>query len=116
MGYTDKDRQREYCRVWVKKRRDRFFSGKSCSVCGSSEDLVIHHENPGEKINHRIWSWTDTRRSAEIAKCVILCKKCHIEHHAQEKRKYIHGTITMYQKHKCRCELCREANRKRGRT
>lgn len=31
-----------------------------------------------QKINHRVWSWAEARREAELAKCQILCHDCHV--------------------------------------
>ena len=79
MGYKDPDRQREYARKWVAKRRSDFFADKSCVVCGSTEELELDHVDPRLKVSHSIWSWRRERREAEIAKCQILCRKHHVE-------------------------------------
>jgi hypothetical protein len=107
MSYKNKEKQREYCKEWVKTRRMSFFSGKKCFRCGSTENLVLHHRNPEEKEGHCIWSWAESRRLREIEKCDILCKKCHIEHHAKLLEKNVHGTDTMYNKG-CRCTECKK--------
>src|SRR5207253_4123712 len=42
-----------------------------------SSDLQFHHRTPAEKLSHRIWSWSEARIRAELAKCVLLCAVCH---------------------------------------
>lgn len=81
MPYKDKNKARSYQANWIRNRRQIFFEDKSCLVCGSNENLVLHHRNPEEKESHKIWSWSDKRRFAEIAKCDVLCQNCHIEVH-----------------------------------
>ncbi|MEM1416560.1 MAG: HNH endonuclease [Myxococcota bacterium] len=58
-------------------RRARFFAGKSCVKCGSVERLELDHIDPAQKVTHSIWSWSQARREAEIAKCQVLCRRCH---------------------------------------
>ena len=58
--------------------------GQVCVHCGSADDLVFHHRNPDEK-SFSI-SGDGGRRKiekilAEIAKCDVLCRKCHATHH-----------------------------------
>jgi 5-methylcytosine-specific restriction endonuclease McrA len=86
MPYEDKDKQREFQRNWVAKRRADWFSNKSCVRCGSQEDLQIDHIDPKTKShllkslhNNAIWSWSEKRREDELAKCQVLCDPCHKE-------------------------------------
>lgn len=115
MPYATREIQREYQRIWVAKNRADYMTGKSCVICGSTQDLEVDHIDPERKVSHRIWSWSADRRSAELAKCQILC----VEHHKQKTRAQRpipeHGTVSRYSSkaHKCRCELCRKANRER---
>lgn len=39
-----------------------------CSICGSTENLLIHH------IDHN-------RRNNDVSNLLVLCKRCHQEHH-----------------------------------
>ena len=107
--YKNKQKQREYAREWVAKRRREFFENRKCKTCGKITSLQLHHVNRKEKEGHAIWSWSKERREAEIAKCIILCSECHIELHAKEKRILEHGTCVMYRKG-CRCRLCKDAH------
>jgi hypothetical protein len=103
--FADRSVQREYQRVWIARRRAEWFAGKVCTRCGSSQDLELHHEDKGSKVSHRIWSWSQARRDAELAKCSPVCHDCHSSHHAAEKMR--HG-VSRY-KAGCRCEVCRAA-------
>ena len=108
--YKDrKEYMRPYQKEWVAKRRSEFFKDKKCEKCGSIEKLVIHHVNPKEKEANSIWSWSQKRREAELAKCVIWCEKCHIEHHAAilRNKEITHGTAGGYWRG-CRCSMCRK--------
>ena len=109
MPYKDQNKQREYQRSWIQQRRDCFLMEKKCELCGSTENLNLHHRNPKEKISHSFWSWSSDRMKKELAKCDILCISCHQKIH--HPRNVTHGCITMYKRYQCRCEECRTANR-----
>lgn len=79
MPMATPEAQREYQRLWIAKRRSDFFTDKSCVKCGATTELELDHVNPKLKVTHAIWSWSLVRREAEIAKCQILCHKCHKE-------------------------------------
>lgn len=108
MPIADPDARRRYQREWVARRRAEFFADKCCLRCGAAAGLELHHFVPGEKVHHAIWSWSEKRRQEEIAKCVVLCRDCHTEYHAETLRR--HGTRGRYERG-CRCEPCREAKR-----
>ncbi len=112
--FSSREKRNEYTREWKSRRRKSFFDNKECCVCGSTENLELHHRDPSKKISHRIWSWGDERRLAEIDKCDILCKSCHGNHHHRELRgkervPLVHGTAQGYWHKKCRCNLCTSA-------
>jgi hypothetical protein len=82
MPMATKELQREYTRKWVAARRAAFFKDKSCVKCGSIERLELDHIDPKQKrrkSDHALWSWTEHKRNEEIAKCQVLCHKCHLE-------------------------------------
>ena len=108
--YKDPNKQREFQRIRVSKKRSSYLFGKICKKCGSSIDIQVHHRDKSEKEDHRIWSWSDERIKKELSKCDFLCKKCHIELHSNELKKPItHGTRSGYAYKGCRCSLCKEA-------
>jgi hypothetical protein len=87
MPYKDKDEQRAFQRDWLQNRKDKFFKGKRCKKCSSTEDLQLHHRDPSIKIDHHIWSWAPERFWREVKKCDILCRDCHEEHNAEVESK-----------------------------
>jgi hypothetical protein len=108
MPYTDKKKQLEYQRKWMAERRKSFFINKKCEKCDSTINLELHHVDPNEKENHRIWSWSEERRLKELEKCVVWCRDCHEKYHSKLKEKPItHGTARGYKKG-CRCVLCKK--------
>ena len=114
MPYVNKKTQSEYQRQWRQKRR-LYWIGKNgpCKVCGGSEDLEVDHVNPCDKSMNpsQIWSMCEGKRTEELSKCQVLCKKCHRKKTLNEMKKTKHGKLWMYQKYGCRCSLCRDAKR-----
>src|SRR5262249_42011780 len=47
--------------------------------------LEFHHFDPFDKISHRVWSWAPAKRDAELAKCIILCQRCHVQRHREDR-------------------------------
>lgn len=111
MAYKNYEAQKAYQRAWVAKRRASFFKDKCCQWCHAREDLELHHLDPERKENHAIWSWGEKRRETEIAKCIVLCKPCHVRAHSEVRRleaelRNPHGTRNRYDLG-CRCPDCR---------
>jgi 5-methylcytosine-specific restriction endonuclease McrA len=106
---TKRRRQRE----WIANRRKQWIDENGpCVICGSLVDLQVDHINPTEKVSHRVFSWSKERREVELAKCQVLCFRCHRNKTTSDCRTYfprpvnhIHGTTTEYRRG-CRCELC----------
>lgn len=93
---------RGYQREWMARRRAEWLTGKCCVDCGSTENLELHHRDPGQKTTHRIWSWSEERRLAETAKCDLLCNACHNGRHGKVAA---HGGERRYRRG-CRCDAC----------
>jgi hypothetical protein len=113
MPYNDKQKQREYQRLWYNKRRADWLSDKSCVICGSTERLEVDHIDPRQKVRHNIWSYSEARRQEELDKCQVLCWEHHNEKTARDNNipvAYTHGTRNMYGRHGCRCDECKAAN------
>lgn len=104
--YKDPERQREYQRRWMSERRAKYFEGKTCAVCGTSENLELDHVDPHLKISHRIWSWKWDRILEETSKCQILCQKHHQEKTWSHLGEVRCGTVRSYRRG-CRCDSCR---------
>lgn len=111
MPKATREEQRDYQRQWMAQRRAAWLEGKACGQCGATSDLQIHHRDPAQKVTHALWSWREARRLDELAKCDILCRPCHEEHHAQQTRR--HGTVSRYSKG-CRCGLCTVAKARKN--
>lgn len=112
MPHTPETRARDYQKM--KDRRALFFDGKQCASCGTIEQLELDHIDPSLKEGHKIWSWTQTKREAELAKCQVLCKACHLvktkrDLSEMKLRPIQHGTAYAYKRRECRCSACRLA-------
>lgn len=120
MPYTDWNKQREYQKLWVAKRKQEFFAENNyCVECGSNYKLELDHKDPTKKVSHRIWSWSDRRRNEELEKCQVLCRNCHRnktnKQNNQGRDRIKHGTVHAYRYYNCKCISCLEANRDRVR-
>ena len=112
MPYKNKEAQIAYQVQWMKNRRDLWLKDNGpCRECGSCENLEVHHTNPDEKEEHRIWSWSDKRRSEELSKCRVLCQSCHRkETREQVRTPLVHGTLNGYLHKRCRCAQCTQVH------
>lgn len=111
MAYTG-DQKREYQRKWIAERRAAWFKGKTCVICGSSEELELDHVDRKTKITNRIWSWAKERQEVELAKCQVLCHTHHLAKTVEENTFVApHGTWQRYHsvRHSCRCHPCKDA-------
>lgn len=105
MPYADRQKQVEYQRQWVAKRRAEWLAENGpCVRCGSAESIEIDHKDAFEKVSHRIWSWSKEKRDAELAKCQVLCRPCHHTKTGEDNGWGMHGS-SGYQRG-CRCSLC----------
>ena len=111
MPFKNKDQQRAYMRQWIRSRRQRWLNENGpCAKCGSSEKLEVDHIDPAQKVEHRVWSWSEERRNAELAKCQVLCEACHAAKTVEQRpRVAFHGSAGMYGAG-CRCAQCRKGN------
>lgn len=79
MPYKDRAQRAAYQNAWKKQRRDVWFAENGpCVDCGSWDELRLDHVDPASKIDHKIWTWSEVRRLAELAKCVVRCFSCHV--------------------------------------
>ena len=110
----------EYMKTrWQQRRKAAIeFLGGKCVVCDTTENLQFDHIVPATKDGTvaRMSSLSEEVFWREIDKCQLLCKDCHeaktkVERaeKAAELRKELtlHGTGSMYQREKCRCEICK---------
>jgi hypothetical protein len=78
--YKDPNMRRLYARLWFRERRARLLSGASCQVCGTTENLELHHLDRSRKRTHKLASRTATFVADELKVCTWLCA----EHHREE--------------------------------
>ena len=80
MTYKDPDKQREYQRNWMARRRSSWLEANGpCVKCGSWDNLEVDHVDPSAKTMHSsaIWSRAKSVQEKELAKCQVLCYSCH---------------------------------------
>ena len=107
----DPNARRRYHREWIAQRRSEFFADRRCVDCGSNERLELDCRDTATKVSHRIWSWSDARREAELAKYEVRCALCRRKRLAAEQTR--HGTRGRYEKG-CRCDACKAAKAHRN--
>jgi len=87
MSYKNPEDQKRKVYELYHERRDAFFHGKVCDTCGTSENLALHHPDKTTKVgpSTNIWLMRESKRTAELAKCVVRCNSCHAAHHNRER-------------------------------
>lgn len=74
--------QKQYQKNYYRRKRDEAISalGGVCSQCGSRENLEFDHikHTSKEASVSKIIKCGDERLSAELSKCQVLCKECHL--------------------------------------
>lgn len=86
--------------------------GGKCVTCGSTDSLEFDHVDPKQKsfdIGKRLAGMAIPRLEAELAKCQLLCGKCHSDKSILDHghKPWRHGTLSGYRY--CRWDLCRRA-------
>jgi len=105
MAYKDKEKQKEYQRKWIAKKRLTIDLNKhyrdikrnflkdikdklSCMHCDESENICLdfHHRDPSSKVKSVsqmvVFKFSDEKILEEIDKCDVICANCHRKHHA----------------------------------
>jgi len=77
-----KEEQRRYQNEWVKRRRLEWIKENGpCVKCGTWSNLQVDHKVNLEKeiATRSLWSLSpkNPQRVKELAKCQVLCRKCH---------------------------------------
>ena len=106
MPYKNKNKQKEYQRIWARKRMESIvnktnqrrreykiklvqIAGGKCSRCGYDkcmDALAFHHKKGSEKeggVGKLISNIGWKKLKKEIEKCELLCANCHFEHHSK---------------------------------
>lgn len=89
MSTDRKEYMRSYLKRWyvevVAPRRSKWFEENGpCKNCGSWDRLELDHIDRDTKVHHAIWTWSEQRRTEELAKCQPLCYSCHKKKSVQE--------------------------------
>lgn len=90
--------------------------GGCCKLCGSKTKLEFDHILPNTKKANitALLCGSRSKLEKELAKCQLLCRKCHVKKTATDLGRKIakgtHGTLSSYRY--CKCKLCREAKTK----
>lgn len=106
--------------AWYMRRRyqaNRLWAieqlGGKCVHCGATDKLEFDHLDRSEKEDTVANLLRGRGRKAlakELARCQLLCKKCHKRKHEPP-----HGTRSRYTNRGCRCDDCRNASNKYNR-
>lgn len=105
--YKDPEKQRAYQRERLAKARRDWIKENGPCWCGSTTKLEVDHMDPSKKTDHKVWSWSPSRRAKELEKCQVLCKKHHQEKTLSQIKRTTHGETRMYDLG-CRCDKCRD--------
>lgn len=76
MAHNDLSRARDMEKR-NRRRAEWIVTHGPCVECESSEHLEVDHIDPLQKVSHCVWSWSEVKRNIELAKCQVLCYKCH---------------------------------------
>ncbi len=82
---------RKYQRSWVAKRRNEWIAANGpCALCGSWDRPEVDHIDPTQKKMEpaRVWGLSLAKRLEELAKCQVLCHKCHAKKSALERHQF----------------------------
>lgn len=84
--------------------------GGKCVLCGSINKLQFDHRNPDEKVFTigSKWSYSIEYLKPELDKCQLLCSDCHKQKNKIDNGEAVHGSISMYRYHRCRCDECKK--------
>jgi hypothetical protein len=112
-----------YMAAYMKAQYDRRHAaavaqlGGHCARCEVTDDLQFDHIDPSTKTMTiaKMWTASEVRFQAELAKCQLLCVRHHLEKTLAERGftagKGRHGTAASYRY--CgppKCEACKLAN------
>ena len=109
------ERKREWAALRRAERRAFAYQhlGGVCRLCKGDNGLEIDHvDRHSKRCNvSALWTHSEKRFLRELKKCQLLCKDCHLKKSIKERYpERQHGTVAMYGRGRCRCDLCREAS------
>jgi 5-methylcytosine-specific restriction endonuclease McrA len=109
-----------YMKRWYDRRHAEATAalGGHCARCPATEDLQFDHIDPAAKTMTiaKMWTASEARFQAELAKCQLLCRPHHLEktlaERGQTAARGTHGTLSAYRY--CgppKCSSCRAVKR-----
>lgn len=78
MPYRSPEEQRQYQRIWIQRRRAKWFEGKSCERCGEDNyDRLAVESQIGERLP-KLWSRSVLKREKILTKhnAIVVCRRC----------------------------------------
>src|SRR5580704_3746710 len=100
----------KYMKAWYARRRAVAIEklASKCIRCGSIENLQFDHVNPATKLMavSKMWTASEVRFQAELAKCQLLCEDCHKEKTLSEISVPHGGGVSG--KKNCPCRPCKQ--------
>jgi hypothetical protein len=111
---------RGYMKAWYDRRHTEAIEklGGHCAKCPITDGLQFDHIDPATKTMTiaKMWTASEVRFQAELAKCQLLCPPHHLEKSLAERNQRsargTHGTVSAYVY--CgppKCEACKAAKR-----
>lgn len=95
MPFKNRAQSLAYKKAFRAARREQYLADKACVHCGSTSNLEVDHINPEEKeyrINN-IWTRSEDIRTAELAKCQVLCHLCHRKKTKEQRQKLTNADL-----------------------
>lgn len=94
MALKDREEYNAYMRKYLRERHVRRRAaaveqlGGKCVDCGNDELLEFDHVDPATKeYNFTFATLSETKLQAELVKCVLRCRGCHMEKSKLDNRK-----------------------------
>ncbi len=110
MAHTKETRARAYAKMRM-LREEWLAKEGPCVSCGTWKQLEMDHIKSTDKEASTVWSWKAERREAELAKCQVLCKSCHLRKTSWTRLSRVTHSLSMYQIMRCRCKICKAAKK-----
>jgi hypothetical protein len=115
MAYSSSEQFNDYQRRRYRERLNWAieYLGDRCATCGGDGPFDFDHLDPALKTANVTAMHMRSFEvfKAEVDKCQLLCRPCHIARTAAARPPRRHGTRASYKYGRCRCDSCRSAAR-----
>lgn len=93
MGYKDKEKQASYQNKWLIDRKRKWVTENGpCKKCGSDKELTVSKSDLTLK-TVKVFSYSEAYRNEILAKCEVLCRKCHVAKFSEIFKKRYTGNV-----------------------